>query len=151
MPTVARARVVPAGPQEVWELLVDPYHLPRWWPRVERVEDATPEAWTTVMRSSSGRAVRADYTRAEARRPRRLVWRQELDETPFERVFAEASTELTLEPEGDEATRVELRAVQRLRGRSRFGGFIARRAARRQLDAALDGLERVFAGDRSGS
>jgi hypothetical protein len=114
---------------------------------VERVEDATPETWTTVMRSSSGRAVRADYTRTDARRPSRLVWRQELDETPFERVFAEASTEVTLEPEGDAATRVELRAVQRLRGRSRFGGFLARRAARRQLDAALDGLERVFGGE----
>ena len=151
MPTVSRARTVPAGPQEVWELLVDPYHLPRWWPRVERVEDATQDAWTTVMRSSSGRAVRADYTRVDARRPTRLVWRQELDETPFERVFAEASTEVTLRPEGETATRVELRAVQRLRGRSRFGGFLARRAARRQLDAALDGLERVFAGDRGGS
>jgi uncharacterized protein YndB with AHSA1/START domain len=149
MPTVARARTIPAGPEEVWELLTDPYHLPRWWPRVERVEDATAEAWTTVMRSSSGRAVRADYTRTDARRPRWLAWRQEVDETPFERVFAEASTEVKLEPEGESATRVELRAVQRLRGRSRFGGFLARRAARRQLDAALDGLERVFAGDRS--
>ena len=148
MPTVSRARTVPAGPQEVWELLADPYHLPRWWPRVERVEDATADAWTTVMRSSSGRAVRADYTRTDSSRPRRLAWRQELDETPFERVFAEASTEVTLEPEGVSATRVELRTVQRLRGRSRFGGFLARRAARRQLDAALDGLERVFAGHR---
>jgi uncharacterized protein YndB with AHSA1/START domain len=146
MPTVARARSVPAGPDEVWEVVADPYHLPRWWPRVERVEDATPEAWTTVMRSSSGRAVRADYTRTDARRPRWLAWRQEIEETPFERVFAEASTELTLKPDGEGATRIELRAVQRLRGRSRFGGFLARRAARRQLDAALDGLERVFGG-----
>jgi uncharacterized protein YndB with AHSA1/START domain len=146
MPTVARARSVPAGPDEVWEVVADPYHLPRWWPRVERVEDATPEAWTTVMRSSSGRAVRADYTRTDARRPRWLSWRQEIEETPFERVFAEASTELTLKPDGEGATRIELRAVQRLRGRSRFGGFLARRAARRQLDAALDGLERVFGG-----
>jgi len=146
MPTVARARTVAASPQDVWELLADPYHLPRWWPRVERVEDATPDAWTTVMRSSSGRVVRADYTRTDARRPRWLRWRQELEETPFERVFAEAETEVTLQPEGEGATRVELRAVQRLRGRSRFGGFLARRAARRQLDEALAGLERVFGG-----
>ena len=144
MPTVARARTLPAAPQAVWEVLSDPYHLPRWWPRVERVEDATAEAWTTVRRSSSGRAVRADYTRTDARRPRRLAWRQEIEETPFERVFREALTEITLEPDGDAATRVELKAVQRLRGRSRFGGFLARRAAKRQLDAALDGLERVF-------
>jgi uncharacterized protein YndB with AHSA1/START domain len=144
MPTVARARTVSATPQAVWEVLSDPHHLPRWWPRVERVEDATPEAWTTVMRSSRGRAVRADYTRTDAHRPRRLSWRQEIEETPFERVFAEALTEITLRPEGEAATRVELKAVQRLRGTSRFGGFIARRAARRQLDDALDGLEHVF-------
>ena len=133
-----------AAPGSVWEVLSDPHHLPRWWPRVERVEDATPEAWTTVMRSSRGRAVRADYTRTDAHRPRRLRWRQELEETPFERVFAEAVTEITLQPEGESATRVELKAVQRLRGRSRYGGLMARRAARRQLDEALDGLERVF-------
>jgi len=144
MPTVARARTVAAAPGSVWEVLSDPHHLPRWWPRVERVEDATPEAWTTVMRSSRGRAVRADYTRTDAHRPRRLRWRQELEETPFERVFAEAVTEITLQPEGESATRVELKAVQRLRGRSRYGGLMARRAARRQLDEALDGLERVF-------
>src|SRR5919202_6004817 len=143
MPTVARKRTVAGDPDAVWRVVADPYHLPRWWPRVERVEDASPEAWTTVMRSSSGRAVRADYTRTEARRPRRLAWRQEIEETPFERVFAAASTEVTLEPEADAATRVELKAVQRLRGSSRFGGFIARRAAPRQLDAALEGLERL--------
>jgi uncharacterized protein YndB with AHSA1/START domain len=146
MPTVARARTVDAEPQEVWDVLSDPYHLPRWWPRVERVEDATPESWTTVMRSPRGRAVRADFTRTEARRPRLLCWRQEVEETPFERIFAEALTEIRLVPEGDDATRVELKAVQRLRGRSRFGGFMARRAARRQLDAALEGLEHVFGG-----
>jgi uncharacterized protein YndB with AHSA1/START domain len=144
MPTVSRARTVGAPPQAVWEVLVDPHHLPRWWPRVERVEDASPEAWTTVMRSSRGRAVRADYTRTDAHRPKRLGWRQEIAETPFERVFAEALTEITLRPEGEAATRVELKAVQRLRGTSRTGGFLARRAARRQLDEALEGLERVF-------
>jgi uncharacterized protein YndB with AHSA1/START domain len=144
MPTVARTCTVAAPPQAVWEVLSDPHHLPRWWPRVERVEEASPEAWTTVMRSSRGRAVRADYTRTDAHRPRRLRWRQELEETPFERVFAEAITEITLEPVDDGATRVELKAVQRLRGRSRLGGFMARRAARRQLDDALEGLEHVF-------
>jgi uncharacterized protein YndB with AHSA1/START domain len=144
MPTVSRARTVSATPQEVWDVLSDPHHLPRWWPRVERVEDASPDAWTTVMRSNRGRAVRADYTRTDARRPRTLAWRQEIAETPFERVFAEANTEISLKPEGDTGTRVELTAVQRLRGTSRFGGFMARRAARRQLDEALAGLQRVF-------
>ena len=144
MPSVARSRTIDASRDELWRLVSDPYHLPRWWPRVERVEDATPDAWTTVMRSSRGRAVRADYTRTDARRPQRLRWRQELEETPFERVFREAVTEIELEPAGADATRVELRALQRLRGRSRFGGFLARRAARRQLDEALAGLGRLF-------
>jgi uncharacterized protein YndB with AHSA1/START domain len=146
MPTVARSRTVKAAPQEVWDVISDPWHLPRWWPRVERVEDATPEAWTAVMVSSRGRAIRADYTRTEAWRPRRLVWRQELEETPFERVFAEAVTEISLEPENGDATRVRMRSIQRLRGRSRYGGFMARRAAKRQLDAALDGLNRALGG-----
>ena len=146
MPTVARARTIPVERQAVWDVVSDPYHLPRWWPRVERVEDATREAWTTVMRSPRGRAVRADFTRTEAHQPKRLAWRQELEESPFERVFAEAITEVSLEPDGDGATRVELKAVQKLRGKSRYGGFMARRAARRQLDDALDGLHNALAG-----
>ncbi|HEX8074529.1 MAG TPA: SRPBCC domain-containing protein [Thermoleophilaceae bacterium] len=146
MPTVVRERTVPAEPQEVWDVVSDPYHLPRWWPRVERVEEATREAWTTVMRSPRGRPVRADYTRTAAHRPHRLAWRQELDESPFDRVFADLRTEITLEPEGEGATRVELKAVQKLRGKSRYGAFMARRAARRQLDEALDGLRRAFTG-----
>jgi uncharacterized protein YndB with AHSA1/START domain len=144
MPTVSRARTIRAEPQAIWDVVSDPHHLPRWWPRVERVEEATPAAWTTVMRSSRGRAVRADYSRIEARGPERIAWRQEVDETPFERLFREAVTEVALEPKDAGATRVRLTAAQKLRGRSRFGGFLARRAARRQLDEALDGLRRLF-------
>src|SRR2546430_483377 len=103
-------------------------------------EGATPETWTTVMLSARGRAIRADHTRTASEEPERLEWRQELDESPFERVFSEIVTEISLEPEGDDATRVKLKTVRKLRGRSRFGGIVARRAARRQLDAALDGL-----------
>ena len=144
MPTIVRSRSVPARPSEIWELVADPTQLARWWPRVERVEEATPRAWTKVMRSPRGRTIRADFTRTAAERPRRLVWRQEVDDSPFERVFAEITTEIAIEPEGDRAARVELKAIHRLRGRSRFGGFMARRAARRQLDAALDGLDRAL-------
>ena len=39
--------------------------------------------------------------------------------------------------------RVELTAEQKLRGSYRFGGFMLRWATRRQLDEALDGLERA--------
>ena len=53
-------------------MVCDPARLPEWWPGVTRVEDATPDAWTTVLTSAKGRAVRADYTRTEAEAQRRL-------------------------------------------------------------------------------
>lgn len=140
---VARSATVTAPRDAVWKVVSDPEHLPRWWPGVARVEEASADAWTKVLTSPKGRAVRADFTRAEAEAPRRLVWRQELLETPFERILSEAVTEIELEPEGEEATRVSLRALRRLRGMSRFGGFMVRRATRRQLDDALAGLERA--------
>src|SRR3989442_104051 len=130
MPTVVRSREVQASPAEVWELVSDPAQLPRWWPRVERVEEATPTAWTKVMRSPRGRTIRADFTRTAAERPRRLAWRQEVEESPFERVFAEIATEISIEGAADGGSRVELTAIHRLRGRSRFGGFTAWRRPR---------------------
>ena len=75
--------------------------------------------------------------------PGLLRWRQELDESPFERIMSENELEIRLEPEGEGATRVKLQAVQRLRGYSRFGGFLFRRAMRGKLEQALDGLEGV--------
>jgi hypothetical protein len=38
---------------------------------------------------------------------------------------------------------VKLTAVRRLRGLSRLGGFMVRRATRKQLDEALDGLQQA--------
>ncbi len=140
------AKTVRAPRDEVWELIADPYHLPRWWPRVQRVEEVVGNGWTKVMISSRGRAVRADYTRVETDAPRRVLWRQEVDESPFERLLAEASIEIELEEQGEERTRVRLTADQTLRGKTRFGGMMVRRATRRNLDEALDGLKRAFGG-----
>ena len=146
MPRISRARTIPAPRDEVWEVVVDPYHLPRWWPRVERVEEVTGAAWTKVMMSSRGRAVRSDFTRVETEAPRRMLWRQEVDESPFERLLTESSIEVELEPEGSDRTRVRLTADQTLRGKTRFGTMMFRRATRRNLDEALDGLKRAFGG-----
>ena len=143
MPLVARARTVPAAPEAVWAVVSDPRRLPDWWPGVQRVEDASPEVWTKVLRSSRGKALRADYTRLRAEPLRSLVWRQEIAESPFERILSEAVTEVTLEPAKAGGTRVELRARQRLRGLARFGAFMVRRATRRQLEEALEALERA--------
>jgi uncharacterized protein YndB with AHSA1/START domain len=144
VPTVVRTRTIAATQGQVWELVSDPYHLPRWWPTVQRVEDVTEGAWTTVATSSRGRAVRFDWSRVFISPPERIVWRQELYQTPFERFLRESVTGVILEP-ADGATKVELRIVRRLRGLARFGGWQMRRAARRELDGALDGLEAALA------
>jgi uncharacterized protein YndB with AHSA1/START domain len=146
VPRVTRERTVAAVPDDVWRLVSDPFALPRWWPSAVRVEDASPEAWTKVLHTRSGRGVRADFTRVEAEPPRRLVWRQELEESPFERIFSSAVTAIELEPADGGGTRVAITADERMRGRNRLGGFIVRRAARRRLDEALDGLDRAVGG-----
>ena len=144
MPSVERKRVVGAQPEAVWKLVADPEHLPRWWPGVARVEDAHPEQWTKVFTSPRGRSLRADFTRVSADPPRRLVWRQELEASPFERFMRESLTTVDLEPDAG-GTKVSIRIAQKLRGMARFGGFMVRRATRRQIDEALDGLERIAA------
>ena len=141
---VSSAKTVRASRDELWELIIDPYHLPRWWPRVQRVEEVEGNAWTKVMISSRGRAVRSDYTRVETAAPSRVLWRQEVDESPFARLLSEATIELELEEQGDDRTRVRLTADQTLRGKTRFGGMMVRRATKRTLNEALDGLRRLY-------
>jgi uncharacterized protein YndB with AHSA1/START domain len=145
MPSVSRARTVRAPLEQVWGLVSDPFHLPRWWPATARVEDVEDDAWTSVLKTPSGKTVRADFTRVERRPQRAIGWRQELEESPFERVFSAALTQIELEEEGENATRVALTSNERLRGRYRLGGWLVRRAARRRLDEALDGIERAVA------
>jgi uncharacterized protein YndB with AHSA1/START domain len=136
--------VVPAPPEEVWGLVSDPARLPQWWPGVTRVEEATTEAWTTVLSSPKGKSVRVDYTRVEAEPERRLVWRQEVDQSPFERILASATTEIALAPD-ETGTRVRVALDQRPRGWARFAPLQFRAAGRRQVEGAVEGLAAVFA------
>ena len=140
MPTARRSRTVAAPPERVWEIVGDPYHLPRWWPKVTRVEAVTDEHFTEVLSTLDGRSLRADFRVVDSRAPERRAWEQELEGTPFERVFAAASTEVRLLPDGD-GTRVTVVMRQQLRGSARMGGFVVRRATGRVLDEALDALE----------
>ena len=71
--------------------------------------------------------------------PWTVAWEQELPGTPFARVLSESVIELTLEPSGD-ATTVTIAHQQKLRGYSRTGGLMLRRATSSRLDEALDGL-----------
>jgi uncharacterized protein YndB with AHSA1/START domain len=137
--------VVPAAPEEVWGLVSNPARLPQWWPGVTRVEEASPQAWTMVLTSPQGKSVRVDYTRVEAEAQRRLVWRQEVDESPFERILASALTEIALAPE-DSGTRVSVALDQRPRGWARFAPLQFRAAGRRQVRGAVEGLDAMFAG-----
>jgi len=137
---VRRERTLPGTPSDLWRIVSDPARLPAWWPGVSRVEEASREAWTTVLTSPKGKSVRADYSLVEAEEPGRLRWKQEVEESPFERLLAESVTEIELEPEPGGGTRVRLTLNQRPRGWARFSPFQLRAAARRQADGALEGL-----------
>jgi uncharacterized protein YndB with AHSA1/START domain len=145
MPIVARSRTVAAAPQLLWDVVADPERLPEWWPGVQRVEDSSGSAWTTVLGARGRKSIRADYTLLDAERPSRLVWRHEVEASPFERILTASVTELELEaaPEG---TVVRLTTRLRMRGLSRFGGLQVSRATRRQLDGALEGLQALASG-----
>ena len=145
MPTTTRTRELPSPPAEVWRLVGDPHHFPRWWPRVMRVEDVREGRFTEVLTGArSGRSVRADFRIKEKRKERLLRFSQDIDGTPFEKVLKAAETQISLEPAG-EGTAVSIAMRQRPRGLARFGGgTMMRRATRRIIDEALDGLEAVL-------
>ncbi|HUA74147.1 MAG TPA: SRPBCC family protein [Solirubrobacteraceae bacterium] len=145
MPTASRSRTIAAPLQGLWELVCDPHHLPRWWPRVERVEDVADGAFTEVMRTEKGKLVRADFQLLSSdERSHSLTWEQQLEGTPFERLLSEARTHVSLREQGEAGTDVTIELHQRLTGFfPRFGGFMVKGAAGRTLEEALDGLERV--------
>jgi carbon monoxide dehydrogenase subunit G len=135
----------------LWDLIGDPHHFPRWWPGVTRMEGVDEDRWTQVFVTQKGRSVRVDFRLLESEPPgatgTRLVgrrrWEQELIGSPFERVLHEAVTEIRLEP-AEEGTQVTIEQRQKLRGYSRgIGGVMLRRATRKRLEEALDGLERA--------
>ena len=104
-----------------------------WWPACARRGRDAARRWTTVLDSPKGKAVRADYTLRRGREPRaRWRWRQEVEESPFERISA----------------RVGHRDRARARGERRH----ARRAHARPAPARLGPLQPVPAprGGRGG-
>jgi uncharacterized protein YndB with AHSA1/START domain len=143
MPTARTSRTLPATSAAVWRVAADPHAMARWWPRCVRVEGTAGREFTQVLKTPRGREVRADFRVIEQEQGRRRVWSRQLEGTPFERYFASSVTELRLTPKGDETT-VTLEQRQRLRGISRFGGFLTRRASRKTLREALDGIEQAL-------
>ena len=101
MPTTRRSRVLPSPPDRVWRVIGDPHHLPRWWPKVRRVEAVSGERFTQVMRTEKGKDVRADFRIVEEEPERLLRFEQELEGTPFEGFLSESATAIEAEPSGD--------------------------------------------------
>ncbi len=134
---------------DVWELISDPYNLPRWWPRTGRVEnvDRKPDGrrsqWTKVLETAEGRGVRADYRCLSSAKGERYVWEQQLEGTPFERHLRRSVVEIGLRAEGA-ATEVSISSAQTLRGMSRLGSPMMRGGQGKILNEALDGIERAL-------
>jgi uncharacterized protein YndB with AHSA1/START domain len=96
--TASRSRVIAASVQDLWDVISDPHHLPRWWPRVERVEDVHDGAFTEVMKTRKGKVVRADFQLLDTDvRERTLRWEQRVEGTPFQQVLLSSFTEVRLE------------------------------------------------------
>jgi carbon monoxide dehydrogenase subunit G len=150
-----RTRRLTAPAAAVWKVIEDPFAMPRWWPGVERVEGVEGDRFTQVLRTKRGRTVRMDFRVLVSEAPRgarapagaaagHRTWEQEVAGTPFERVLHEAVTEVLIEPADGGASQVTIAQVQRLRGYSRTGTLLLRRATDRRLGEALDGLGRII-------
>jgi carbon monoxide dehydrogenase subunit G len=140
-----RSRDLAAPLDDVWRLVSDPYAMPRWWPRTQRVEGVRGDGFTTLLGAErSGRTVRADWRLESSRKPVRR-FTQELEGSPFERLFVRHAVEIALAPaDAPNSTRATLAIEQQVRGWARLAPFMIKRAMRRQIAEALDGLERAF-------
>jgi uncharacterized protein YndB with AHSA1/START domain len=157
LPKVTRRRTIDAPVGDVWELISDPYNLPRWWPRtlrvenVERTKAGKRSQWTKVLQTADGRAVRADYRCTSSAENERYIWEHQIEDTPFARHLKSSVVEIGLRPV-DGGTEVSLTARQALRGLSRLGSPMMSRGQGAILEEALEGLERALvpAGDSPG-
>jgi uncharacterized protein YndB with AHSA1/START domain len=146
--TARRSRVIEASAEAVWSVVSDPYHFPRWWPGVDRVEGVHDDRFTEVHTTHKGRAMRMDFRMLVSEPPAgetpgRLSFEQELPGSPWERFLTQSSTEIVLAPH-KRGTEITIAQEQKLRGYSRAGGALFfRRAMSRRLDEALEGLARV--------
>ena len=140
---VRRTRRVAAPPERVWEVVSDPYALPRWWPRTQRVESVSAAGWTSVLGTDRGRSLRADWQVVTSEPPARRRWAQDLDGSPFAKLFTAHEVELRIAPR-EGGSEVSLEVDQALRGWARLAPFLVRGGARRQADAALRGLAELF-------
>ncbi len=144
MPRTRRSRTIEASAPEIWRVVGDPHHLPRWWPKITRVEGVNAEGFTQVYQTSKGRSLRVDYRILDREEGKRARWAQVVQDTPFERFLHSAETELSLHDAAPAGTTVTITVDQKPRGLSRLGGFLLRGGARKQLDDALARLAQLL-------
>jgi len=139
----SRSREIDAPVADVWKVIADPYHLPRWWPGVTRVQDVRAESFTQVVPTKRGKPMRLDFRVTESVAMQRRSWSQTLPGTPFERLLESWSTTVELTDAGGR-TLVTIEEIQQLRGSFRMGVPLQRRPARRRIDQALWGLAELL-------
>ena len=115
MPTTKRSRTIMATPAELWAIVGDPYHLPRWWPRVLRVEAVDDSSFTQVMTTERGRNVRADFRITALDEPHHVGWAQDVEGTPFEGLLESSEIEVHLKVDGP-GTKVTIEQSTKMRG-----------------------------------
>ncbi len=146
-----RSRQLLATPAAVWAVIADPFQTPRWWPGVARVEGVEEDRFTLVFQTKRKRPVRMDFRVLASDAPGsreepsgHRAWEQEVRGTPFERVLESSTTAVLLDQAHGATTQVTIAQAQRLRGYSRTGALLLRRATEKRLDEALDALEQIL-------
>src|ERR1700679_4376902 len=117
--------MIAASAEDLWALISDPHHLPRWWPRVTRVEDVETDAFTEVMKTRKGKLVRADFSVVCEEAERTLTWVQRIEGTPFASVLESAETALRLASSEEAATEATIELRQQMAASSaRHNSFL---------------------------
>ena len=138
-----RTRTLPASQQQLWELIADPHHMPRWWPGVERMEGVEPDRFTQVFKTKRGRPVRADFRVVASEPPTTRAWEQEVAGTPFERVLSASVIEVRLGPGRPRAPRSRSPSSRSCAATRAPAASCCAARPRAKLDEALDGLARI--------
>jgi hypothetical protein len=110
---------------------------------VHQVQGGLRSRWTSVLGTERGTGVRVDYRCTGATHGERYAWEQDIEGTPFEKILRSAALEINLQGRSG-GTVVTLVGSERLRGLSRLGSPMMRRAIAKRLNEALDGIERAL-------
>jgi uncharacterized protein YndB with AHSA1/START domain len=154
MVDVSAERTIPAPPDAIWPLLDDPARLGEWLAfadRGELVEGAGVGRRQRMHGHWGRKRSEIDQVVVAHDPPRRLAWQHEaerLDGKPAPRFAASTTFTMTLDPEGEGATRVRLHSQQE--PASALRGLVIRLFGRREVaqrfEESLDRLEARFGG-----